>query len=329
MHARIGTPVFLAALFLTICWPSFAREPLEIVIISDINGRYGSTGYHRRVAVAVSQIISLEPDLVISTGDMVAGQRPSPKLQRLELDAMWDSFHQTIRRPLEAAGIPVIMTPGNHDASAYPGFEGERAAYADYHRAHPPTVTLEPGGFFPFYFSLEFGGLLLASLDATRSGELPVEQRDWLRAKLQGEHLAAPKILFGHLPMQPIASGRESDVINDTALEQLLQQSGNVSYLSGHHHAYYPGQRQGINMFSMGNLGGNQRKLIDGGNATGFSFALMRVDSLGVATIKAFAGPGFEDTVPITSLPAQLGNGDHQLTRYRGSSGNLENALDE
>jgi hypothetical protein len=52
-----------------------AGEALRVAVISDLNGDYGSTDYEAEVDEAVSSICALNPDLVISTGDMVAGQR--------------------------------------------------------------------------------------------------------------------------------------------------------------------------------------------------------------------------------------------------------------
>lgn len=51
----------------------------RIVVISDINGSYGSTEYNPRVKQAVERIQDMQPDLVISAGDMVAGQK-QPRL---------------------------------------------------------------------------------------------------------------------------------------------------------------------------------------------------------------------------------------------------------
>ena len=100
-----GRALMLLALLLFAAL-AVASDPVRIVVISDINGRYGSTEYHPRVAAAISQIIDLKPRLVISTGDMVAGQRARPRLMRTELDALWQSFHRQVRAPLERAGIP-------------------------------------------------------------------------------------------------------------------------------------------------------------------------------------------------------------------------------
>ena len=72
---RCSKLTFLLLLALAVSTPAAWSKPLRVAVISDINGRYGATAYHPRVAVAMQRIIALEPDLVISTGDMVAGQR--------------------------------------------------------------------------------------------------------------------------------------------------------------------------------------------------------------------------------------------------------------
>ena len=310
---HIQLTLLMALLFMS---PSLAAGDVQrIAVISDINGRYASTDYHPRVAVTIQRIIELRPDLVISTGDMVAGQRPSPKLQRAELTTMWESFHKHVRVPLEQAGIPLMMTPGNHDASAYPGFELEREAYAIYHDTYPPSFTPGDGGNFPYNFATELNGVLLVSLDATKTGTLDTTQIKWLEEKLCHRKPYRAKILFGHLPLQPIAIGRQRDIISDPALEALMVAGGASAYLSGHHHAYYPGVRIGIDMLSMGNLGGNQRRLVGTTMTTGFTFALLEIDSKGTVQISAFSGPDFVKSVDIESLPRHLGEGSARITR--------------
>jgi hypothetical protein len=306
--------LLLGALLLHLSLPA-SGEASRIVVISDINGRYGSTGYHQRVSSAVERIIAMQPDLVISTGDMVAGQRPSPKLQRAELETMWRNFHRFVRQPLEGAGIPVLMTPGNHDASVYPGFELEREAYTEYHADHPPGIEPQPAGRFPYHYATEYRGLLLISLDATASGPLPAPQREWLATALEDAGRYHAVLVFGHLPLQPVATGRERDVITDPELESLIAAAGVKAYLSGHHHAYYPGRRGGVDMLSMGNLGGNQRKLVGTNVRTGFSFALLEIDARGVLGITAYLAPHYERILAPETLPPRIGSGDRALRR--------------
>jgi len=314
----LGLAPFLT-LLLTLLFPvqAIADEEINgkvarIAVISDINGRYGSTEYHPRLDAAINRIIELRPSVVISTGDMVAGQRPTPKLTPQELVAMWRSFHLRVRVPLEQAGIPLIMTPGNHDASAYPGYEHERQAYANYHQDHPSSLTPQPGGQFPYYFAIEHQHVLLVSVDATRTGPLSPPQHEWLETQLQQP---GAKILFGHLPLQPVARGRERDIVDDPDLEVLLGKYSVAAYLSGHHHAWFPGHRRGVNMLSIGNLGGNQRALIGTDQKTGFSFTLLDIDASGSMKVRAFAAPDFTEPVDILSLPESIGKGDRQLMR--------------
>lgn len=145
---------------------------LRVVVISDLNGSYGSTSYSKRIPVAIQRIIEMKPDLVISTGDMVAGQR-KPVLGAGEVRAMWAGFHRVVSDPLAQAGIPLAVTPGNHDASAYGGFEGERKIFGDEWRARKPDLRFLDGADYPFFYAFEMEGVRFAGRhDAgTPSGE--------------------------------------------------------------------------------------------------------------------------------------------------------------
>ena len=94
------------------CFTTVAMSAsLRVAVISDLNGSYGSTDYRSTVSAAINRIIAINPDLVISTGDMVAGQR-RPHLSEEELGAMWRAFHRTVTEPLHEAGIALAVTPG-------------------------------------------------------------------------------------------------------------------------------------------------------------------------------------------------------------------------
>ena len=101
-----------------------AETGLRIVVVSDLNEAYGSSVYSERVDAAVDRILELKPDLVISTGDMIAGQNQPSLLERSSLEEMWQAFHERVTDRLSAVGIPLLPTPGNHGASAAPGSPG-------------------------------------------------------------------------------------------------------------------------------------------------------------------------------------------------------------
>ncbi|NJO46777.1 MAG: hypothetical protein HC835_14765 [Oscillatoriales cyanobacterium RM2_1_1] len=93
------------------------------VVISDLNNSYGSNTYESQVGKAMSFIPDWQPDLVLCSGDMVAGQKVS--LSDSTIQAMWEGFDQTIAAPLQKFQLPFAFTLGNHDASGNLSPSGE------------------------------------------------------------------------------------------------------------------------------------------------------------------------------------------------------------
>jgi hypothetical protein len=85
----------------------------------------------------------------------------------------------------------------------------------------------------------------------------------WLR-ELLGTRAAdyETRVVFGHVPLWSFAQGREHEYIGDLELERLLQDAGVELFLSGHHHAFYPGHRDGIHHVGQACLGSGPRRLI-------------------------------------------------------------------
>ena len=119
----------------------------SIAFISDLNGRYGSVSYDARVTAAVNTIIELRPEAVISTGDMVAGQKS--RLDSTRLNEMWHAFNFAVADPLARAGIPFAVAVGNHDGSAYPEYALDRAHFETQWLARSPPLDILPGSAWP------------------------------------------------------------------------------------------------------------------------------------------------------------------------------------
>jgi len=297
-----------------------AGEPLRVAVISDLNGSYGSTRYEASVDRAVARIIALKPDLVISTGDMVAGQR-RPHLARTDVERMWQAFHQHVSDPLAAAGIALAVTPGNHDGSAYGGFELERGIYAEQWGLRKPDVRFLDDAGYPFYYAFEVGDVVFASLDATVLGHLPARQMDWLRALLARNGTGEKRVVvFSHLPLWPFARGREREFIGDPALQALLGQAHVDLYLSGHHHAFYPGVKDGVALVSQSCLGAGPRRLIGTSHKSPQSFTLIEITADDVQ-VAAYAAPLFEAEIDWTTLPAHIRSSVAELVRADLASG--------
>ncbi|WP_168733054.1 metallophosphoesterase family protein [Aliigemmobacter aestuarii] len=293
-----------------------AASPLTIAVISDLNGSYGSTEYDQRVHDAIRSIRTLTPDLVICTGDMVAGQKTGPHLSDQQIAAMWQAFHVAVTHPLTDAGIPLLVTPGNHDASAYPGFQAERRAFDRTWTENAPQVEILDGERYPFRYAASHKGILLIGLDITVAGRLPVEEMEWLDGLLRDEgDRHDVRLVFGHLPVWPVTQGRENDVIGDPDFMTLLVNRRVDAYLSGHHHGWYPARKDGVLLLSQACLGGGPRKYI-GGERAERGFGLLKLGTGKGLAFSSRAAPDY--TVPIgqSRLPAQIGRGSAGLVLF-------------
>jgi 3',5'-cyclic AMP phosphodiesterase CpdA len=307
-HAMIAPPATWRALFLLLAALPLLAEAatLRVAVISDLNSAYGSTRYEPGVAPAIARLVELHPDLVISTGDMVAGQRLHPPLERPAVLAMWAAFHAQVTDPVTAAGIPFAATPGNHDGSAYAGFALERAIYREQWQPRTQGLRFVDRGDFPFHYAFAMGDVLFVSLDATRVGALEPAQRAWLEALLEREGgNYRHRVVFGHLPVYPFAQGRETEVTADHDLERLLQRHGVELYLSGHHHAFYPGYHDGIRHVGQACLGAGPRKLIGDAARSERAVTWLEFDEDGTR-IAALVVPQLERRIDFATLPASI-----------------------
>jgi len=74
------------------------------------------------------------------------------------------------------------------------------------------------------------------------------------------------RILLGHLPLYGVAQGRNrpGEVMqNGEDLRAMLEKYDVHTYISGHHHAYYPGHRGDLQLLHAGLIGAGPRQLID------------------------------------------------------------------
>lgn len=288
--------------------PGFA--PLRVIVVSDLNDSYGSTTYSAPVHDAVAAIVARAPDLVLSTGDMVAGQQAG-----LDHPAMWAGFHAAVSDELAAAGVPFAVSPGNHDASGYPAFAGERALYVAEWIDRKPALAMVDDADYPLRYSFTAGAALFVALDSTTVGPLDAAQMQWLDEQL-GQSQAPTKIVFGHVPLVPFAVGREEEIIGDPVLEALLEQHGVTMFISGHHHAYYPGRRGTLRHVSMACLGSGPRALIGTTTTSPRALLELEIDELGAVTVlEALSGAAFDTPIVRTELPESLSYGPWTVTR--------------
>lgn len=248
------------------------RGDRRLVAISDLNGSYGSTGYIPQVGRAVALIPALTPDLVLCGGDMVAGQKLG--LAAGQLAAMWAAFGQRVLAPLRAAGLPFAFTLGNHDASGSRSAGGGYTFALDRQQAErfwSPRrdqlgLQFVDASRFPFAYSVRQDDLFLLVWDASAAA-VPAEQRAWAERSLASPAAqgARVRLVLGHLPLQAIAQGRDrpGEVLQGAeALQRMLERQGVQAYISGHHHAFFPGRSGGLDLLALGALGSGPRRLL-------------------------------------------------------------------
>lgn len=245
-------------------WTRFA-------LISDLNGSYGSKNYHASVSQAVKYLVQTKHQIqfVLSTGDMVAGQRSN-----LDYEGMWSAFNQRVTKPLHQKNIPLFPSPGNHDA--YRTRKIERAHYQKTWLQSDPFAKAPFAYFvkgvtqsFPFQYAFRVKKALFISLDNT--DVRPWENRtvQWMEQVLEKEKDATVKFVFGHVPLLPFAFKKEREYVARGSvdfldrIEDLFEKYKVDAFFSGHSHVYYPGRREGHTEFiSVPLLGGGTRYLI-------------------------------------------------------------------
>jgi hypothetical protein len=274
-------------------------------VVSDLNGAYGSTRYDAVVTETVRELAERQPDLVICTGDMVAGQK-RPILPKDHVEAMWEAFHAVVTDPLREAGVPLAVTPGNHDASAYADFATEREVFRQQWLDRSPELRFVDRDDYPYNYAFAVGEVLFVSLEATTPGPLDAGQRGWLDDLLTRERgRFRHRVVFSHLPVFAFAQGRESEVTADHELVRLLERHRVDLYLSGHHHAFYPGFRHGVRYVGQAGLGSGARPLIGDERVSERAVTWLEFDAAGVQ-ITALAAPGLDRAIERASLPRAI-----------------------
>lgn len=274
---------------------------LRFVLLSDFNGSYGSVTYPAAVERTVQRTINeWKPDLVLSAGDLIAGQKAA--LTDAKVRAMWGGFERDVRLPLERAGIPFAFTLGNHDA----GLNRDRREAAAYWKNHLPDLNYVDKSNFPFRYSFRVGGVFIAVLDAA-GPHVGTDQRNWLSAQLasplaQGAQF---RLVMGHLPLAGISreKNKAGEIIREAAaLQAVLEQGRVTAYIHGHHAAYFPGRLGQLGILSSGGIGGRDYVGFVGTARSVVTVLDVQQDTIKLTAYDADTG----EIIPTESLPARL-----------------------
>lgn len=242
------------------------RGDFRLAVISDLNSSFGSVTYEWQVDSIMQRIPRLwQPDMVVAGGDMIAGQ--SSTLTAENVRAMWAGFDAKVAQPLKAANIPFAFTMGNHDAV----LAVDRAEALAYWTKpeNKPTWFMVDDTHYPFYFSYKptaDSDIFFVSWEAS-SATINATQLDWVRAQFASPMAKAAKFRFlvGHLPLYGSAAQYNNTgnmLSNPAALQAMMEELNVHTYISGHHHAYYPGKHGSVEFLNAGAAGSGPRAYI-------------------------------------------------------------------
>ncbi len=147
-------------------------------------------------------------------------------------------------------------------------FQQERDLAVEYWQnpQHDPQVKFIDSQEFPFYYTFEQQDIFFLVWDGS-SSRIPQDKLTWVERSLDSlqAQRAKIKVVIGHLPLYAVAKGRNSpgEVLNNAEQLRALLEKHNVhTYISGHHHAYYPAYKGDLQLLHTGALGGGSRLLI-------------------------------------------------------------------
>jgi len=300
------------------------RGDVRIILISDLNSAYGSTDYIDQVKQAIAFVPDWEPDLVLCGGDMVAGQ--STTLSSTEITAMWQGFDKYIAAPIRKAKLPFGFTIGNHDASGSLSggqydFASDRNAATKYWNdpSHEANLNFVDRGGFPFYYTFQQNDIFFLIWDAS-TATIPSAQLKWAEKSLASEVAQKSKlrIAIGHLPLYAVAKGRETagNYLDDAdSLRNLLEKYNVHTYISGHHHAYYPAHKGKLELLHAGVLGDGPRRLLSGDLAPNRTVTAIDIKLETAETIYTTYDMDTLKVVDQTTLPRYIDAPNGRITR--------------
>lgn len=204
-------------------------DEFHFAIISDRTG-----GHRGRVfSQAVEQINLLQPEFVLSVGDLIEGY--TEKQERI--NAEWKEFQGFVAR----LQMPFFYVPGNHDVT------------------NQTMLTTWKEKFGRDYYHFVYRGVLVVALnsdDPVGKSGLGEEQLNWLKQTLEQNKDARWTIVCLHKPLWEYAEGPEKNGWGEA--EKLLN-GRKYTVFAGHIHRFKKWVRQGMNYYQLATTGGVSR----------------------------------------------------------------------
>jgi hypothetical protein len=203
---------------------------IQFAIVSDRTGGHRAGIFSR----AVEQLNLMQPEFVISVGDLIEGYTENKN----QLNREWREF-QTYTSRLQ---MPFFYVPGNHDIT---NTVMDRMWREKFGRTYYEFV----------YRDVLF--IVLNSEDPPRKlyAHISADQIAWLKKVLDANSSARWTVVFLHKPMWLLS---DLDKNGWEGVEKLLN-GRKYTVFAGHVHRYQKFTRQGQNYYMLGTTGGGSR----------------------------------------------------------------------
>ena len=199
----------------------------QFVVVTDRTGGHRDGVFEK----GVERINLLQPEFVMSVGDMIEGYTTDT----LEINRQWDEFTGFVNK-LE---MPYFYVPGNHDLT------------------NPVMEQIWKKRFGPTHYSFVYKDVLFMALnseDQTRGsgrGSISPPQLEWIRKTLETHHDVKWTFLFMHQPLWV----QETDPVNWFDVEKLLADRKHTVFV-GHRHHYERFERNNSQYYMLATMGG-------------------------------------------------------------------------
>jgi serine/threonine-protein phosphatase CPPED1 len=210
-------------------------DTFRFAVISDRTGGHRPGVFTR----AVRMINMLQPEFVMSVGDLIEGHSQDPGQWALE----WSEFEGK----LDALQMPFFFCPGNHDITNLPMSDNWRRKFGR------------------SYYSFRYRDVLFLVLNSeeprpkSERYKFGLEQQQWVRETLRQNTGVRWTFIFFHKPVwlmtetDPVAEGW-------TPIEEALQaNSRHYTVFVGHIHNYAKFVRNGHEYFMLATTGGSSK----------------------------------------------------------------------
>jgi serine/threonine-protein phosphatase CPPED1 len=230
-----------------------SAEQFQFAVVTDRTGGHRAKIFSR----AVNQINLMQPEFVLSVGDLIEGYTTKQDV----IEGEWKEFQGYVNK-LE---MPFFYVPGNHDLT------------------NKQLVTDWSGRFGRKYYHFIFKNVLFLAINSEDPvSKVSKEQVEYFEKVLKENPNVRWTLCFLH---KPLWTAKDLDANGWAAMEKVLA-GRNYTMFCGHVHRYQKFVRNGMNYYQLATTGGGSRlRGVNFGEFDHISWITMKKDGPLIANV--------------------------------------------